>query len=84
MPSLQLKSVILASFDTKPFHILPFFDFRFWFFFFCTTFNSYPDEQPNMLGIVPEQDCHFSSLSIFCSGCKTTNLQDFVAHEKAL
>jgi len=32
--------------------------------------NPFPDEQLNLLGIVPEQDCHFSSLSIFYLGCK--------------
>src|ERR1700721_2907226 len=33
--------------------------------------NSFPDKWLNLLGIVPEQVCHFSSLSIFCLGCKT-------------
>src|SRR6202021_2377320 len=35
------------------------------------TVNPFPDEQLNLLGIVPKQVCHFSSLSIFCFGCKT-------------
>jgi len=35
-------------------------------------FNPFPDEQLNFLGILPEQVCHFSSLSIFCLGCKTS------------
>jgi len=33
--------------------------------------NPFPDEQPNLLDIVPKQVCHFSSHSIFCLGCKT-------------
>src|ERR1700721_2041360 len=34
-------------------------------------FNPFPDEQLNLLGIVPKQVCHFSSLCIFCLGCNT-------------
>jgi hypothetical protein len=34
-------------------------------------FNPFPDEQLNLLDIVPKPVCHFSSLSIFCLGCKT-------------
>jgi hypothetical protein len=34
-------------------------------------FNPFPDKQPNVVGVVPEQICHFSSLDIFCLGCKT-------------
>src|ERR1700731_3591451 len=36
-------------------------------------FNPFPDKQLKLLGILPEQVCHFSSLpifSIFCLGCK--------------
>jgi len=29
------------------------------------------DKQLNLLGIVPEQVCHFGSLDIFRLGCKT-------------
>ena len=36
-----------------------------------SSINPFPDEQLNLLGIVPKQVCHFSSLSIFCLGCKT-------------
>jgi len=31
--------------------------------------NPFPDEQLNLDG--PKQVCHFSSLSMFCLGCKT-------------
>jgi hypothetical protein len=31
----------------------------------------FPDEQLNLLGIISKQACNFSSLSIFCLGCKT-------------
>jgi len=34
-------------------------------------FNPFPDEQLTLLGIVPKQVCHFSSLSIFGLGCIT-------------
>jgi len=34
-------------------------------------FNPFPDKQQNLLGTVPKQVCHLSSLSIFCLGCKT-------------
>jgi hypothetical protein len=37
----------------------------------CSSFNPFPDEQLNLLGVVPEQVCHFSSLSALCLGCKT-------------
>jgi hypothetical protein len=33
-------------------------------------FNPFPDKQLTLLGIMPKQVCHFSSLSIFCLGCK--------------
>jgi hypothetical protein len=35
------------------------------------SFNPFSDKQLTLLGIVPQQACHFSSLSIFCLGCKT-------------
>jgi len=34
-------------------------------------FNPLPDEQLNLLVTVSKQVCHFSSLSLFCVGCKT-------------
>ena len=34
-------------------------------------FNPFTGEQLHFLGSVPEHICHFSSLSIFCLGCKT-------------
>ncbi len=34
------------------------------------TLYPFPDEQLNLLDIVPKQVCHFSSFSIFCLGCK--------------
>jgi len=32
--------------------------------------NPFTDEQQNLLGIMPKQVCHFSSLFIYCFGCK--------------
>jgi len=34
------------------------------------SFNPFPDEQLNLLGTAPKQVCHFSSLYIYCLGCK--------------
>jgi len=33
--------------------------------------NPFPDEQLSLIGILPEQVCHFGSLCVFCLGCKT-------------
>ena len=44
-------------------------------FEFVKIFDPFPDEQLNLLGTVPEQINHFSSLSVFCLGCKTISRQ---------
>jgi hypothetical protein len=37
--------------------------------------NPFTDEQLNLLGTVPKQVCHFSSLYIFSLGCKMISRQ---------
>jgi hypothetical protein len=39
--------------------------------FVAQCFNHFADKQLTLLGIMPKQVCQFSSLSIFCLGCKT-------------
>jgi len=49
-------------------------DISYWFH----SINPFTYEQLNLLDTVPKQVCHFSSLYIFCLGCKTISRRSAV------